>query len=210
MRSPPRDFIEEDKGVAEEFEPLEETLHEARRRYDKEENRRTTVENKTRTVVTVNALIISFGSVFPSTGLFLNLVTFLPAVISAGLGLYGIRSRIYEKPGVDIEDFHNYSSFKTQELQEKFLLDYEICVSNNMNTNDKKFTIFNYCIGLTFTSLVLVLLAPIASRVLGEGLIQELLTNCPIAFGGGTLVISLLLPIVLIYLTIEKDRPNPS
>ncbi|WP_436931231.1 hypothetical protein [Halosimplex halobium] len=150
----------------EDFSTLKLTLEEARRQYDDEERRRTAVENKIGIVVTVDTLLISFAALFSQDLHLILLVTVMvPALASAGLGLYAIRSRDYERPGKDIWDFHDYSGFDDEDTQrEQLLLDYETTTGGNQEKNDPKFTYFNWCIALTFTSLVLVLLTPIAQH----------------------------------------------
>jgi nitrogen fixation-related uncharacterized protein len=147
----------------EDFSTLELTLEEARRQYDDEERRRAAVENKIGIVVTVDALLISFGALFSQDlHLFLLVLVMAPALASAGIGLYAIRSRDYERPGKDIWDFHDYSAFDDEDNQrEQLLLDYETTTGGNKEKNDPKFSYFNWCITLTFISLVLVLATPV-------------------------------------------------
>jgi len=146
-----------------EFPTLELTLEEARRQYDDEETRRDTVENKIGIVVTVDALLISFGALF-NQGLhsILLAVILLPALVSAGLGLHAIRSRDYERPGKNIWDFYDYSEYDGVDSQrEQLLLDYVRATGENKKKNDPKFGTFNNCIKLTFASLVLLLVTPV-------------------------------------------------
>jgi nitrogen fixation-related uncharacterized protein len=147
----------------EDFPTLELTLGEARRQYDDEERRRAAVENKIGIVVTVDALLISFGALFGQDLHPLLLVLVMaPALASAGLGLWAIRSRDYGRPGKHIRDFHDYSDFDDENGQrEQLLLDYETTTGNNQKMNDPKFTYFNWCIGLTFASLALLLATPV-------------------------------------------------
>lgn len=157
----------DDEGNAidpEDFPTLGLTLEEARRHYDDEEQRRTAVENKIGIVVTVDTLLISFSSLFGQNFHPLLLVVVMaPALVSAGLGLWAIRSRDYDRPGKHIEDLYDYSEFDDSDSQrEQLLLDYVTTTATNKEKNDPKFTYFNWCIALTFTSLVLVLMMPIA------------------------------------------------
>ncbi|WP_330633578.1 hypothetical protein [Halocatena halophila] len=148
----------------EDFPTLKLTLEEARRQYDDEERRRDAVENKIGIVVTVDALLISFGALFGKEFHPLLIVVVLgPALASAGLGLYAIRSRDYKRPGKHIRDFHDYSTFDNEDIQrEQLLLDYEATTGSNKGKNNPKFSYFNWCIILTFISLMLVLLTPVA------------------------------------------------
>ena len=149
-----------------DFPTLELTLEEARRQYDDEEQRRAAVENKIGIVVTVDALLISFSALFgQDLHPLLLVVVLVPALASAGLGLYAIRSRDYDRPGKHIRDFHDYSAFDDDDSQrEQLLLDYETTTGENKKKNDPKFTYFNWCITLTFVSLVLVLSTPVAQH----------------------------------------------
>lgn len=151
----------------EDFPTLELTLEEARRQYDDEERRRTAVENKIGIVVTVDALLISFGAIFvQDLHPILLILVMAPALISSGLGLWAIRSRDYDRPGKHIRDFHDYSKFKDDDSQrEQLLLDYETTTGENKKKNDPKFKYFNWCIFLTFVSLVLVLATPIGQHL---------------------------------------------
>jgi multisubunit Na+/H+ antiporter MnhG subunit len=146
-----------------DFQTLELTLEEARRQYDDEETRRDTVENKIGIVVTVDALLISFGALFNRGPSSLALVVILlPALVSAGLGLHAIRSRDYERPGKNIWNFYDYSEYDRSDAQrEQLLLDYVRTTGKNKEKNDPKFGVFNICIKLTFASLVLLLVTPV-------------------------------------------------
>jgi len=166
------------------------------------------VESKIGTVVTVNALIISFGGLFSSLNTLLVLSVLFPAVLSAGMGLYGIRSRIYGKPGYDIEDFHDYAEMDVPGQREHFLLSYEVTTGNNADLNTKKFSIFNYCIGYTFVSLLLALAAPLFQRF---GVVEwagSLSTQCSLLLGVVVILVISLLPPLVIYLTLESQRDD--
>jgi hypothetical protein len=160
---------EENKGdviQSEEFPTLELTLEEARRQYDDEERRRAAVENKIGLVVTVDALLISFGALFSRESPLLLFIMLAPALVSAGLGLYAIRSREYNRPGKHIRDFHEYSQYDdVGDQREQLLLDYETTTGRNKEKNDPKFEVFNQCIALTFVSLVLVLVIPLTQGI---------------------------------------------
>ena len=148
------------------FPTLELTLEEARRQYDDEERRRESVEGKIGIVVTADALIVSLGAALSQTISLIPLIAALsPALISAGLGLYTIRSQKYKRPGKDILDFHDYAEFDSvKSQQEKLLLDYERTADDNRVKNDTKYTAFNECGFLTVISLVLTLLALVVSN----------------------------------------------
>lgn len=163
---PATDTEGSEQAYHEDFPTLELTLEEARRKYDDEEGRREAVENKISTVVTVDALLISFGALV-NQGIhpLLLFLVLLPALASAGYGLFTIRSRDYDRPGKDIVDFHDYQVFDdVAEQRERHLLDYEVTVDSNRDQNETKYTAFNRCIVLTFVSLVLLLGLPVADH----------------------------------------------
>lgn len=164
------------------------------------------MENKIGTVVVVDALIISFGGLFSSLNSMLILVVLLPAVISAGIGLYGIRSQPYGQPGYDIDDFHDYAEMTEPEQQEQFLLSYEVTTQRNATLNTTKFSLFNYCIGYTFFSLLLALIAPGLSRFGVVDWIIALPSSCTILLTVCILVAIILIPPVSISRTLEADR----
>lgn len=138
----------------------------------------------------------------------LILVVLLPAVISAGIGLYGIRSQPYGKPGYDIDDFHDYAEMTEPEQQELFLLSYEVTTQKNANLNTTKFSLFNYCIGYTFFSLLLALASPLLARFGVVDWIIALPFPCSVLFAGVILAAILLGPPAIIFRTLEVDRSD--
>ena len=154
---------------SEDFPTRELTLEEARRRYDDEERRRVNVESKIGTVVTIDALVISLTGIFrQQMGLsltFLFLVV-LPALASAAIGLWVLRTRSYGRPGKKIEDFHEYSGMKYEQQIEKHLLDYEVATSDNRNLTNNKYNNFDICVLLTSLSLILILTVPFVDELL--------------------------------------------
>jgi hypothetical protein len=158
--------------------------------------------------VTVNALIISFGGLFSSLDTLLVLSVLFPAVLSAGMGLYGIRSRIYGKPGYDIEDFHDYAAMDVPGQQEHFLLSYEVTTEKNADLNTRKFSIFNYCIGYTFVSLLLAIAAPLFQRFGIVELVGKLSTEDSLLLGVVLILVISLLPPLVVYLTLESQRDD--
>ena len=149
-----------------DFTTLELTLTEARRQYDDEERRRESVESKIGIVVTADALIVSFGAALNQTIPLVSLVlALLPALCSAGYGLYTIRSQEYKRPGKEILNFHDYSKYDSiPKQQEQLLLDYERTADDNREKNDIKYDAFNVCGFLTSLSLFLVLLVIIRAN----------------------------------------------
>jgi len=168
-RLSPNDSDTEPETVLNDFQTRELTLEEARRRYDDEEQRRTSVESKTGTVVTIDALIISLTGIFRQqmnlTQQSLVLVV-LPAMVSAAIGLWVLRTRDYGRPGKKIEDFHEYAEMTHEKQVEKQLLDYEVATSNNRWLTDRKYANFDLCILLTALSLILILTIPFVNEIL--------------------------------------------
>ena len=151
------------------FPTRELTLEEARRRYDDEERRRESVESKIGTVVTIDAFIISLTGLFYqqmnlSQEFFIFVV--LPSMISAGIGLWVLRTRSYGRPGKKIEDFHEYAGMAYEDQVEKQLLDYEVTTSNNRRLNNNKYRNFDLCVLLTGLSLLFILSVSFANGTL--------------------------------------------
>jgi len=148
-----------------DFPTLSTTLSEARERYNEEESRREAVESKIGIVITVDALIISLASIFQNiSGLVVGLLL-LPALASAGLGLYGIKSREYNNPGKDIGDFYQYSKMGEKEQKDQLLLDYITSTTKNRERNNNKYCIFNICITMTFISLLAIYVAAVIGHL---------------------------------------------
>jgi hypothetical protein len=150
-----------------EFPTLELTLEEARRRYDDEKARRSAVESKIGTVVTIDALIIAVVGVFSDIGWVLGVAIVL-ALLSAGIGLWALRTRNYERPGKDIDDFHEYAGMTIEEQQRQLLTDYIVAIDGDMDEiegnhahTDEKYNKYDVCVLLTGISFGIILLAPV-------------------------------------------------
>ncbi len=162
-RLSPNDSDTEPETVPPDFPTRELTLEEARRRYDDEERRRTNIESKIGTVVTIDALIVSLTGIFRQQ---MNLsqrsliFVVLPAMVSAAIGLWVLRTRTYGRPGKKIEDFHEHAGTSYEQQVEKHLLDYEVTTSNNRRLTNKKYRNFDICVLLTALSLLLILIIP--------------------------------------------------
>lgn len=149
------------------FPTLELTLNEARHQYDDEEHRRSTIESKIGMILTVDALLISFGSLFNQgiqpTAI---VVVLLPALISVVLSISAIYSRYYQRPGKNIENFYQYSGYESTDNQrEQLLLDYIEGTDTNRGRNNRKVVVFNICIALTVFSLALLLFLPVLDHL---------------------------------------------
>lgn len=184
------DSDERDVISPDDFPTLSLTLEEVRCRYDDEEGRRGIIESKIGIVVTVNALLISFSSVILDAHILLNLLILLPSLISAGLGLYTIRSRNFSRPGKDIDDFYSYCDYESiSEQKEQHLLDYIVAIDENKSLNDEKLETFNNCLVLTFISLFLLLFAPLVTQFgylssaieFWQSIISETVLSVPVA-----------------------------
>ncbi|WP_394743098.1 hypothetical protein [Natronococcus roseus] len=149
------------------------TLEQARLRYQDEENRRSAVEGKIGTIITVDALIISIGSLFTERGLFILLSMGL-ALLSVGVGLWTIRTRDYNQPGKSIDDFLQYEDLPVENQRKQLLFDYILAIEGNKGAedpeerklgnkmkNDRKYLYFDVCVGLTGLALALILVNPV-------------------------------------------------
>lgn len=168
-RLTPNDSDTEPETDLDTFPTRELTLEEARRRYDDEERRRENVESKIGTVVTIDAFIVSLTGIFyQQMNLSQRSLIFvvLPAIISAAIGLWVLRTRSYGRPGKKIEDFHEYAGMEYEDHAEKQLLDYEVTTSNNRRLNNKKYQNFDICVLLTGLSLLFILLASFVTEIL--------------------------------------------
>ena len=164
----------EAEKIVEEIEsPLtkELTLEQARLRYQDEENRRSAVEGKVGTIITVDALIISIGGLFTELEPFILLSMGL-ALISVGIGLWTLRTRDYNHPGKPIDDFLQYEDLSVGDQRKQLLFDYIVAIDGNENAanledrkignkkkNDRKYLYFDICVVLTSLALALILLS---------------------------------------------------
>jgi len=150
------------------------TLEEARRRYDDEEIRRSGVESKIGTIITVDALIISIVGIFSDVGLY-AILSMAAALLSVGLGLWTLRTRDYNRPGKPIDDFLQYGDMTEAAQRKQLLFDYIVALDGNENAensedrevgnrkrNDTKYTYFDICVLLTSVSLALILAKTVA------------------------------------------------
>jgi hypothetical protein len=122
------------------------------------------------------------------------------------MGLYAIRSRIYGKPGYEIDDFYDYSNMTVSQQQDHLLLSYSITTEKNSELNNEKFSILNYCIGYTFVSLLLALVVPLFQQFGIIDWVGNLPTQYSLFFGLTAIVYISLLPPLAIYGTLEYQR----
>lgn len=176
---------DEDSIDLSNFPGLEQALTEARRRFDNEESRRDNIERKIGIVVTVDALLISLGSLFLESGEeLLSAVTLTPALLSALVGLIVIRPKNYKNPLRDPSEYYSYAGFEEEELHDKFLLSYMSAIQFNGKLNRLKVSFLNLCNVLTFTTLLLILANPILS---GDEILVISLFLIPLVFSEGTI-----------------------
>lgn len=165
--------VTEDEDEAGELPKTKElTLALAQLRYHDEENRRTAVEGKIGTIITVDALIISIGGIFSERGFFVLLSMGL-ALLSVFIGLWALRTRDYNRPGKDIDDFVQYEDMEEEVQRKMMLFDYIVALDGNEDAedpedqrvgnkkkNDRKYLLFDVCVALTALALALILVMP--------------------------------------------------
>lgn len=142
-----------------DFPGLEQTLTEARRRYDNEEQRRDGIENKVGIVLTANVLLISLGSYYISK--FISALALVPALFSALIGIYVVRPSGYKNPLKRAGKYYEYASEDPDSLPDTLLLSYMNAISFNAKLNQIKVHLLNVCTALTFVSLILLVLSPV-------------------------------------------------
>jgi len=153
------------------------TLEEIRLRYQEESDRRTSVESKIGTVLTVNAIIVSVVSIFSS----LNIVHYAAmavALISVVNGISALWVRDYYRPGLDEEDYLQYIDDPPDRIRRELVKSYLTVITGNEDTddpemffkgnrtkNDKKLKKLDQCLKLTVASLTLVILHPVPTLI---------------------------------------------
>lgn len=162
-------------GVNEEVDLHQLTLEEIRLRYQEEEQRRTAVEAKISTVLTVDAIIVSVTGVFSDINFIFGTAIVL-ALLSVYIGIRALWVRDYSNPGRDIEDYLRYIDQPRDKVQRKIVIDYitaiagneanddpELYQKGNRTKNDEKFDMLDKCLKLTLFSLGCVLLHSITA-----------------------------------------------
>ena len=131
-----------------EFQSINLALDEIRRRYDDEEQRRSSVDNKSIGLGSLDAVIISVMSISSDTqtGLFTVLVLLL-LTISIILALVNIRRQTYHRPFSQTGHIYAYADDPAPEFNSQVLNLYIICVSKNEKINDKniRFSRLDFC-----------------------------------------------------------------
>lgn len=152
-------------------------LEEIRLRYQEESERRTSVESKIGTVLTVDAIIVSVVSIFSNLNIFHYAAMGL-ALLSVFNGISALWVRDYHSPGLDIEDYLQYIDDPPQPIRRELVKSYLTVITGNEETddpemffkgnrtrNDEKFEKLDLCLKLTAASLTLVILHPLATLV---------------------------------------------
>jgi len=147
-----------------EFPGIEETLVEARRRFDNEESRRDSIERKIGIIITADALLISLGTLFLSEENQLqSIVCLAPALISALIGLFVIRPQEYSNPLKSADEYYGYARQESEDLHDTFLLAYTQAISHNVQRNSLKILFLHVCTSLAFLTLVLLIVTQFIS-----------------------------------------------
>lgn len=148
-------------------------LEEIRLRYQEEADRRTSVESKIGTVLTVDAIIVSVVSIFSDLNI-MHYAAMAVALISVFNGISALWVRDYHSPGLNVEDYLQYIDDPPQPVRRELVKSYLTVITGNEETddpemffkgnrtrNDEKFEKLDQCLKLTAVSLTLVILHPI-------------------------------------------------
>lgn len=147
-----------------DFPGIEETLVEARRRFDNEESRRDSIEQKIGIIITADALLISLGTLFlGEENQLQSLISLAPALISALIGLFVIRPKDYSNPLKPANEYYGYARQESEDLHDTFLLAYTQAISHNVQLNHLKVSFLHLCTSLTLSTLILLIYAQFIS-----------------------------------------------
>jgi len=133
---------------------LELALEEARNRYQNEESRRDSVENKVGILIAVNTIIISLSSSN-------SVIPIVPALVSAVISLLIVLPRSYANP-LKNDSFYGYAQLEPAKARDRFLLGYGKTIRFNRSVNSLKMEILKICIIFTSASLLLIILDELA------------------------------------------------
>ena len=162
-------------------------LEEIRLRYQEESDRRTSVESKIGTVLTVDAIIVSVVSIFSSLNI-MHYAAMAVALISVVNGISALWVRDYHRPGLDEEDYLQYIDNPPEPVRRELVKSYLTVITGNEETdepemffkgnrtrNDEKLAKLDQCLKLTAVSLTLILLHPIPGIIQSTGLLEYLI-----------------------------------
>lgn len=152
-------------------------LEEIRLRYQEESDRRTSVESKIGTVLTVDAIIVSVVSIFSSLNI-MHYAAMAVALISVVNGISALWVRDYHRPGLDEEDYLQYIDDPPEPVRRELVKSYLTVITGNEETddpemffkgnrtrNDEKLKKLDQCLKLTAVSLALVILHPVPTLI---------------------------------------------
>jgi hypothetical protein len=152
-------------------------LEEIRLRYQEESDRRTSVESKIGTVLTVDAIIVSVVSIFSSLNI-MHYAAMAVALISVVNGISALWVRDYHRPGLDEEDYLQYIDNPPEPVRRELVKSYLTVITGNEETddpemffkgnrtrNDEKLKKLDQCLKLTAVSLALVILHPVPTLI---------------------------------------------
>lgn len=133
---------------------LDLALEEARNRYENEESRRDSVENKVGILIAINTIIISLSSSN-------TVIPIIPALVSAIIALLIVLPRSYANP-LKKDNFYGYAQLEPDNARDRFLLGYGKTIRFNRSVNSLKMEILKICVIFTSASLLLILLDELA------------------------------------------------
>lgn len=131
-------------------------VDEIKRKYEDQNLRRETLENKISIIIALNGVIAAFVSASQNFTQCQKTILIGTAALSAILGILGLWPKEYDQP--DTERHH----LEFLDLDEKFALasllnNYVACVENNQEINDRRFEIFEDCLFFTTISVFLLI-----------------------------------------------------
>jgi len=147
-----------------DFPGIEETLTEARRRFDNEESRRDSIEQKIGVILTADALLISLGTLLlGEENQAQTLISLVPALVSALIGLFVIRPKDYSNPLKPADEYYGYARQESEDLHDTFLLAYTQAIGHNVQLNHLKVSFLDLCTSLTVSTLLLLIFTQFVS-----------------------------------------------
>lgn len=148
---------------------LDIALDEARRKYNEEEQRRTSIESKSSIVIGINALIASLVTAVTDDVMLILILLAVPITMSTVFGLKILQIQEYNRPGKETKDFYQYSTKERAEVHDELLISYinaiagdpDRDIAGNKEKNDYKIKLFQKSYSLTVTSVILIISVPV-------------------------------------------------
>ena len=178
---------DDDGSSGDEVDHSQLALEEIRLRYQEEAERRTSVESKIGTVLTVDAIIVSVVGIFSDLNI-MHYAAMAVALISVFNGITALWVRDYHSPGLDIEDYLQYIDDPPEPVRRELVKSYltvitgneeaddpEMFFKGNRTRNDEKLEKLDQCLKFTAVSLTLVLLHPVPGLIQSTGLLKYLI-----------------------------------